>query len=394
MTTATKFKYNVTKREGDAETVTVFIDGEPQVATKEHPQFQAILDYMETDGTDERTIRGFFDISIGMSDKFDRLSERVSAANGRLYLDGDPLNNALSETILKFMLAGQSDYLPLVNFMEKIEQNPNPHSREHLFRWLEKHDFAITPEGDFLAYKGLDRNEQSVHGGEAMVNGVVIKGQIPNKVGTVIEMPRSRVHFDPKNGCSTGLHAGNWSYASGFSQGSLVRVLINPRDVVSVPTDSGDQKLRVCRYVVLEKVNKAAEESKETLYVGRRLKTLRVEDEMQARAVEDAKAEQAAKEAAAKNQPGRRKAPVKAKAPAKKAPPKKQAPKEKPIERPAEHVFPDFYEQFKKSDWELTTVTEARWVAKDWGIVGASRKTKPALIPLLLAEAKKRLKTW
>ena len=63
-------------------------------------------------------------------------------------------------------------------------------------------------------------------------------------------MPRGDVEHDPGVGCHVGLHAGTWDYASSFAQGAVLTVEINPRDVVSVPTDCQDQKMRVCRYTV------------------------------------------------------------------------------------------------------------------------------------------------
>ena len=69
-----------------------------------------------------------------------------------------------------------------------------------------------------------------------------------------MEFSRSKVVANSSIGCAVGLHAGTHEYASGFAQGKLVLVKINPRDVVSVPTDCDAQKLRVCRYEVLEEV--------------------------------------------------------------------------------------------------------------------------------------------
>jgi hypothetical protein len=63
-------------------------------------------------------------------------------------------------------------------------------------------------------------------------------------------MPRSLVDPDRDTACSVGLHVGNFSYASGFAQ-KLLTVAVNPRDVVAVPSDSGDQKIRTHRFTVL-----------------------------------------------------------------------------------------------------------------------------------------------
>jgi len=34
----------------------------------------------------------------------------------------------------------------------------------------------------------------------------------------------------------------------------VVKVLVNPEDVVSIPTDYNDAKMRTCKYVVIEEV--------------------------------------------------------------------------------------------------------------------------------------------
>jgi hypothetical protein len=91
----------------------------------------------------------------------------------------------------------------------------------------------------------------STRSGHAIVNGVDINDYVPQRVGDVVEMPRSEVTFDPSVSCSSGLHVADWGYANGMGN-TVLAVLVNPRDVVSVPTDYGDAKVRVCRYKVLE----------------------------------------------------------------------------------------------------------------------------------------------
>ncbi|MDQ2739570.1 MAG: hypothetical protein M3Y35_13360, partial [Actinomycetota bacterium] len=48
-----------------------------------------------------------------------------------------------------------------------------------------------------------------------------------------------------------GLHVGTFEYAKNFGHKLLI-CSVNPRDVVSVPRDCGFQKLRTCRYTVLD----------------------------------------------------------------------------------------------------------------------------------------------
>ena len=92
----------------------------------------------------------------------------------------------------------------------------------------------------------------STRAGYGIVDGVEYEhDHLKNYVGAVVEIPRSKVDDNRGVGCSVGLHVGDFSYASTFSQ-RLWTVLVNPRDVVSVPSDANERKIRVCRYTVVE----------------------------------------------------------------------------------------------------------------------------------------------
>lgn len=248
-------KYSLIRNDDSEANLTVVIDGEMFTAVMSHPHFDEILE--KVIAGDESVIN-LLNPSVVAARKFDRLSERVTVANGRVHFDGEQVDNALTEQVVRFINENVEDFKPLVNFFEKIMTNPQEHSREQLFRWLENHQFTITDEGDFLAYKGVKVSNdpeiqyQSISTGKAISNGVEYDGAIPNPLNAVVEMPRSEVQHDPSVGCHTGLHAGTYSYATGFAQGAVLTVRINPRDVVSVPTDCNSQKLRVCRYTVVE----------------------------------------------------------------------------------------------------------------------------------------------
>src|SRR5690606_6818039 len=132
---------------------------------------------------------------------------------------------------------------------------PDKRSREQLFTWLQSHEFTITEEGDILGYKGVrlthDENGfTSISTGTAYVDGKMHTGAIPNPIGAVVSMPRAQVQNDPNVACHVGLHVGDWSYASGFAQGAVLEVHVNPRDVVSIPHDSSQRKMRCCKYKV------------------------------------------------------------------------------------------------------------------------------------------------
>jgi len=258
-------QYNLYKNEAGAAITAIDANGEMFQATNTHPNWDAIVKGV-VDG-DENVFR-LFDHAKVAAEKFERVSDRVTVANGQVFFDNELIEGPLPEQILRFIEQDVADWQPLVNFIEKLMTNLEPHTREQLYNWLTKQQITITEDGDFLAFKGVRAGSEdgkyfSVHSGRAIVDGQVYNGPIPNYVGAVIEMPRNEVQHDPSVGCHTGLHAGTWDYASNFGHGAVLRVKINPRDVVSVPTDCDHAKLRTCRYEVIEVVQ---EEKTEAVY--------------------------------------------------------------------------------------------------------------------------------
>lgn len=248
-----KLQYTLVGDE-DGANIVVFLPGfAPQVAHSTHPNFEAILEAVK-DGDED--VIDLFDVAQTVAKRFNRLSERVSVANDRIYLDGVEVNNALTEQVLRFMDAGL-DFMPLVKFFENVQANPNEHSREQLYAWLQR-DFSITRDGMIVGYKGVAKDGtgfKSIHSGKAIVDGQEVTGRIPTNIGSIIEMPRDEVQWDPGVGCHRGLHVGTYEYAEGFAQGALLEVHVNPRDVVSVPTDCGAAKMRCCRYVIVDTID-------------------------------------------------------------------------------------------------------------------------------------------
>lgn len=250
-------KYNLVKN-GDESNLTLFVDGEMYTAGSDHPNFKAIVGaVLEGD----ESVVALFDVDKAVATHFEKYSERVSVANGHVYFDGDLVEDTLTKQIVRFMNDGL-DFKPLVNFFEKVADNPNQHSRQQFYAWVQDRKFTIAEDGDILAYKGVyadgDEHFRSVSSGTAQVNGVSQTGKIRQTVGDVVEMPRSAVQHDPSVGCHTGLHAGTWEYASTFVSGPDAKILtvkFSPRDVVSVPTDCAAQKVRVSRYTVVDVVD-------------------------------------------------------------------------------------------------------------------------------------------
>ena len=239
--------FNIVSTEAGS-TITLFEDGQMFIADQSHVNYRAIVAAV----TAGEPAGHLFDVAKFVEQKFTKLSDRVSVKGDTVYFDNDPVKSTLADQILDF-LSADLDVSPLLKFWEKIAANPLEHSREQLFNWLDASAFTIDTDGDIVAYKGVSGTGPftSINHGTAIVNGVVHEGAIPQDIGDIVEMPRSEVQHDPNTGCSTGLHAGTFGYATNFGYGKVLTVKINPADVVSVPTDCDAAKMRVCRYKVV-----------------------------------------------------------------------------------------------------------------------------------------------
>lgn len=246
-----KYKYQLIERP-EFSSITVFNNGETLFATTDsHSNFAEIV--RRVSEGDENAL-DLFDLKRAVKRYTDQaLSGRVKVATGVIYLDNEPIDGALADVILRFVDEGL-DPKPLVKFLENVMENPNVFSREHMYRWLKTHKFSITESGWIVGYKGLSHDFKSINAGPGFINGTPANGHLDNSIGNTVSIDRGAVTFDPSHGCAAGLHVGTWDYAKSFAQGKLVEVHVHPKDVVSVPTDCHDAKMRVCSYKVIREV--------------------------------------------------------------------------------------------------------------------------------------------
>lgn len=168
---------------------------------------------------------------------------KLEVRDGAVYFQGKLLHNALTQRILRMKAEGFS-IDPLIKFAENLYQNPSHASVEQLYTFLEANDQPITEDGCFMAYKRVDKNYMDVY-----------SRTIRNSIGAVIKMDRNQVVDDPTQTCSSGLHVASLAYLRHYSGDRLLAVKVNPRDVVSVPTDYENSKMRVCQYEVVAELS-------------------------------------------------------------------------------------------------------------------------------------------
>ena len=214
--------------------VTVVIGNKPHTISKTHITYQKVVDAVKTGDWD--TVRDVIEpkkvvLNYGQG--------HLSIQGETLFWKGVEFHNALSKRMIQ-MLQDGFDINPMVLFMENLFQNPSKRAVDELYGFLEKNNLPITPEGHFLAYKKVRGDYKDCH-----------TGTMDNSVGRVVEMERNQVDDNKDNTCSTGLHFCSMEYLSSFGGERTVIVKINPRDVVSIPSDYNNSKGRTCRYEVI-----------------------------------------------------------------------------------------------------------------------------------------------
>lgn len=138
------------------------------------------------------------------------------------------------------MATNGEDPTSLFRFHERLSKNPSWRSVQQLFQFLNHANIPFTKDGCFLAYKSVRSDYKDVH-----------SGSWDNKPGAVNEMPRNQISDDPQQACHEGFHVGALSYARDFSGSKMVVCKVDPADVVCVPYDSSQEKMRVCKYKVI-----------------------------------------------------------------------------------------------------------------------------------------------
>jgi hypothetical protein len=227
-----KINYLITK-----ESLHVSFDGKHFALGSAHRNFNQIKTLIKEDRLNEIP-----DVLERSKKKLEEyiVGSGLTLNDGKLY---DSTGNELPYVLNNRLQELKSEGLPvtpLVKFWYNLKLNPSMNSRQQLYKFLEQNGHPLTEDGHFIAYRGVTADLKDKH-----------TKTFDNSPGSVCEMKRSQVDDNPSVVCSKGLHVAAFEYARNFSP-TTVEVKVNPRDVVSVPNDYNGQKMRVCRFEVLQ----------------------------------------------------------------------------------------------------------------------------------------------
>jgi len=175
------------------------------------------------------------------------------------------------------------------NFWTLVSMNPDANVRNNMFWFIRKWNMSISKAGFIIAYRNVDVIKKSNYDTKEVVdlyyktkyidnvdpNTINYKGNtLENvfqsvifgdmgdvytdnhthtftiKLGQAVKMERKKCDANQETSCSQGLHVGAKGWLKRNYCGTVgLKVLVNPADVVAVPTIDNYGKMRCCSYM-------------------------------------------------------------------------------------------------------------------------------------------------
>jgi hypothetical protein len=228
--------------------LTFIIDGRPKTIAADSPSFKTISQALADPNTDdlelEDLVRSDGELVV-LAVRGSSLNDlTVNEATQTVLFKGEEIPEFVQKRILEMVRAGLP-LQPIVNFLTLLEDNPSYRVVQRLFEFLDYGKMPLTEDGCFLAYKAVRKDWMDIH-----------SGRISNHIGATPSVPRNKVDENQNRTCSYGLHLCSFDYLPAFAHadGHVVICKVNPADVVAIPTDYNNTKMRVCAYEVIDEV--------------------------------------------------------------------------------------------------------------------------------------------
>lgn len=226
------------------ETITVVVQSTPYVIAVGQPRWGPLLEAITAED---------WEAVIRITTEVDQLRAStlvqdgdLEVKDGRILWRGNQLSGYLIDHILRTIRDGE-DAQPLLNFLKRLQRNPSHRVVQGLFRWLEKGDMKITPDGLIIAYKKVRADFTDAW-----------SGTMDNSIGARPFKERNAIDDEPTKTCAdSGLHFCSKGYLPNFqSYGSndhIMVIHVDPEHVVSFPPNE-EFKGRACTYEVVDMI--------------------------------------------------------------------------------------------------------------------------------------------
>lgn len=236
--------------------ITLYIaDGTLQTAASDHPNFAAAkraLELASSSGIKPSLsyLSELLDIKAAIQNGLnDHGHSDITVTDDGVFFKGEVLHTALTQRIVALVRDGYN-VLPMIHFLANLMQNPERRAVYELYTFLEKCGVPITEDGHFIVYKRVREDYKDCYSA-TFDNTPPKEGEDPR----IVQIDRWKVDNDPNKTCSHGLHVCSRGYLHSYDGDRVVICKVNPRDVVAIPVDYNNAKMRACRYEVIGEVN-------------------------------------------------------------------------------------------------------------------------------------------
>lgn len=214
-------------------------DGSVRTVDSSHPNFNKAYEYVKKGEIDKVLILIDTKKALSSYSKGD-----ITIIGGKMLYKDVVFDTDITKRIIREMYNNRP-FDHLIAFFERLMQNPSRDAVYQLYGFLVHNDIELTDDGYFLAWKRVNENYTDMYTGE-----------IDNSLGKIVSVPRNTVDENKYETCSFGLHVAAKQYLPSYGNGKgvIIQCKVDPADVVSIPVEYGNAKMRVCRYEVMKDV--------------------------------------------------------------------------------------------------------------------------------------------
>ncbi len=164
-----------------------------------------------------------------------------------LYMNGSLVKNPVADEICE-LFQREEPFEHLLKFYQNLCLCPSAHIYKTLFNMIKNSHVQINEDGNIIAYRRVRSNFTDPR-----------TGTMDNSVGTTLTIPYHEVDHNYNNTCSRGLHVCAPHYLNNSGYGGrgcpkVIKVEVEPRNCVAIPSDYRFTKMRVCSFKVIEDI--------------------------------------------------------------------------------------------------------------------------------------------
>jgi len=224
--------------------ISMVLHGRPYSVANDSPIFDEVSDLVYNDGSEDDVLAVLQRVENKLKGGL-RLTHAVTYDNGVVLRNGVVLHNYAVDRLIDLIERGL-DVSPLANFLDRLQKNTSNRVVENLYAFLEHGNVPLTPSGNFVVYKAVRKDFMDIYSGTKR-----------NMIGDEVSMERNQVDEDQDRTCSHGLHVCSFDYLPHFAHadGHVMICEVDPADVVAIPRDYDNTKMRVSRYKVIGEVS-------------------------------------------------------------------------------------------------------------------------------------------